>query len=75
MAWKPELIDGALPICHKGCAIRNGLVVTGSERGNIWVDDRANDLGIYPEQPETKDRINFLDWYATWLDISLASLK
>lgn len=31
-------VNGAIPICHEGCAIRLWLVVTGPERGHIWRD-------------------------------------
>jgi len=48
------------------------LVVNGTEYGNIWVDDRCNDAGIYPDQHfGNKGRITFLAWYEAWLDKSL----
>lgn len=34
--YSTELVNGAIPICHRGCAYRYWLVVTGQERGNIW---------------------------------------
>lgn len=73
--WKPELVDGAFPICHQGCAIRNLLVVTGPERGKVWVDDRASDGGIFPEGDDPNSGISFFDWYSDWLDRSIAALK
>ncbi|HEY6971910.1 MAG TPA: SMI1/KNR4 family protein, partial [Candidatus Angelobacter sp.] len=29
-------VNGAIPICHEGCAIRIWLVVTGEEAGHLW---------------------------------------
>ena len=73
--WKPSLVDGAFPIAHQGCAIRNYLVVSGDERGNVWVDDRANDNGIYPETMNSSSRVTFLEWYLSWLDEALAKVQ
>ena len=73
--WKPSLVDGAFPIAHQGCAIRNYLVVSGDERGNVWVDDRANDNGIYPETLNSSSRVTFLEWYLSWLDEALAKVQ
>ena len=44
--WAP--LDGAIPICTQGCAIRVWLIVSGAEAGNIWQDDRADELGLKP---------------------------
>lgn len=30
--WNPAVMDGAIPICHRGCALRQWLVVTGPQR-------------------------------------------
>jgi hypothetical protein len=70
-------IDGAIPICHEGCNYYDLLVVTGSERGHIWVDGRSSDAGIAPAQREnTKaQRLSFLDWYQAWLDEALREGK
>ena len=48
--------------------------ITGAERGNVWVDDRANQNGIYPETAESSGRVSFLDWYWSWLETSLADV-
>lgn len=73
--WRPELVNGAFPICHQGCAIRNLLVVSGPERGNVWVDDRPNDGGIYPDDCGSQPGTPFLNWYLNWLDNSIAALQ
>ena len=73
--WRPDLVNGAFPICHQGCAIRNLLIVNGPERGNVWVDDRPNDGGIYPDGDDPHTGTPFFDWYSNWLDASIAALK
>jgi hypothetical protein len=57
---------GTLVLCHEGCGILHLLVVTGRARGQMWVDDRCNDQGLYPLE------VRFLDWYERWLDSTLA---
>ncbi|MFH7027875.1 MAG: SMI1/KNR4 family protein [Heteroscytonema crispum UTEX LB 1556] len=46
-----KLVQGTLTIAHYGCGIYAMLVITGEQRGNIWIDDRTNDSGIYPASP------------------------
>jgi hypothetical protein len=71
--WGP--LDGAIPICHRGCALRQWLVVSGPEAGNIWDDDRADHNGLSPLSKKGYDRITFLQWYRDWLDGALAKLR
>jgi hypothetical protein len=73
--WSPEQVNGAIPICHLGCARRQWLVVNGPEAGNVWCDDRVDHLGLHPLQFADSRRISFLDWYRTWLDDAVARLK
>ena len=60
---------GAMVICHHGCGILNILIVSGEEKGKIWLDDRCNDNGL--------NRVSgsFYEWYSKWLDYSIASLE
>ncbi|MDV6168793.1 SMI1/KNR4 family protein [Flavobacterium sp. DG1-102-2] len=79
VAWESECfserhIYGSIRICHFGCAIYYVLVVSGVEKGNIWVDARATDEGIYPVTSETKSRYNFAEWYNEWIADSLKKL-
>lgn len=61
--------NGLLRISNFGCGISINLVVNGEEYGNIWVDDRCNNNGIYPyKNSEKAERVGFLDWYESWLD-------
>jgi hypothetical protein len=57
---------GTLVLCHEGCGILHLLVVTGPSRGQMWVDDRCNDQGLFPLE------VGFFDWYEQWLDSTLA---
>jgi hypothetical protein len=57
---------GTLVLCHEGCGILHLLVVTGPSRGQMWVDDRCNDQGLFPL------KVGFFDWYERWLDSTLA---
>ncbi|MEK3788416.1 SMI1/KNR4 family protein [Paenibacillus sp. FSL K6-1230] len=66
---------GMLRISNFGCGVTMNLIVNGNSYGEIWVDDRGNSGGIYPDQYfGNKDRLNFLDWYELWLDQSLAKV-
>jgi hypothetical protein len=65
--WSAEQVHGAIPICHRGCALRNWLVVTGPEAGHIWCDDRADLNGLYPFQQDGLARVTFIEWYSRWL--------
>ena len=69
--WAPDLTNGAFPICHQGCAYRNLLVVSGPERGHIWLDGRASDEGIAPVTGPNGTRMSFSSWYTAWLDAAL----
>ena len=64
-------INGAIPICHLGCALRQWLIVTGPEAGNVWGDDRADWEGLSPLIGKTGDRVTFYQWYRNWLDEAL----
>ena len=74
-----EHSNGILRLCNYGCGVSINLVVNGSEYGNMWADDRGSDNGIIPwvgdNVENNKERLNFLDWYESWLDESLEELK
>lgn len=77
-AWEKHYfmpIDGAIPICHLGCAMWVWLVVSGPERGRVWIDDRASDNGIRPVVGKADERLTFGGWYQAWLDEALAQLE
>lgn len=72
--WRP--VDGAVPLCHQGCALRDWLVVTGPEAGRVWHDATAEYGGWTPlvEEPSGA-HLSFEAWYLRWLDAALASLS
>lgn len=64
--------NGMIHLANFGCGVSINLVVNGKEYGHIWVDDRCNDQGIYPDHYfGNEKRIDFLEWYELWLDSSL----
>ena len=79
--WEEEYYSsqhttGSMRICHCGCAIYYLLVVSGTEAGHIWVDDRASDNGIYPAVSKTNgQRLTFTSWYDEWLLESIEQLQ
>lgn len=72
--WNPAIMDGAIPICHKGCALRQWLVINGPQKGFVWDDLRADDAGIAPVLGESGGPVTFADWYRGWLDASLGKV-
>lgn len=72
--WNSSLVNGAIPICHQGCALRNWLVVTGLEAGNVWEDHRSEQKGLFPVRTKSKRRVTFLEWYYDWLQDAIAML-
>lgn len=59
-------VNGAFPICHRGCALQDWLIVTGSQAGQVWADCRVDHRGLRPTNQ------SFLQWYRSWLDDVLA---
>ncbi|WP_394844906.1 SMI1/KNR4 family protein [Pendulispora brunnea] len=56
-------IDGAIPICHEGCALRDWLVVSGTEAGRVWHDATADLEGWSPCTFPDGRHMTFADWY------------
>jgi hypothetical protein len=65
--WNPRIMNGAFPICHRGCALRQWLVVQGPRRDTVWGDNRADETGIKPVLDRTGQHLRFADWYLSWL--------
>lgn len=72
--WNPAIMDGAIPICHKGCALRQWLVIHGEQRGFVWDDLRVDNAGIAPALDESGGPLTFADWYMAWLDASVGEV-
>ena len=66
--WSSELVNGAFPICHEGCALRIWLVVTGEQAGRLWEDRRSERAGLRPVQLADASMATFSEWYKEWLD-------
>ena len=74
--FKETRVNGLLRICNFGCGVSLNLVVNGEEYGNIWVDDRGNNGGIYPDPYfGQSERTQFPDWYVLWLNKSLSEVS
>ena len=73
--WSSTLINGAIPICHKGCALRIWLVVTGMQAGYLWEDRRSQYEGLQPVMLADGSPATFAGWYEHWLDDCLTSLN
>ncbi|MFI5532016.1 barstar family protein [Kitasatospora sp. NPDC051853] len=52
-------VEGSLVIAEEGCGMFHRLVITGSNAGQVWLDDP--DWGGFTPGPD------FRDWYSAWL--------
>lgn len=73
--WNPAIMNGAIPICHLGCALRQWLIVNGEQKGFIWNDYRADHGGILPLRNDSGEQMAFSDWYMSWLNESLRKAR
>jgi hypothetical protein len=69
--WGSALMNGAIPICHEGCALRIWLIVCGPEAGHLWYDGRADYSGLSPLCSRDGSRATFGAWYREWLQDAL----
>jgi hypothetical protein len=60
-------MNGAIPICRKGCALRVLLITAGEESGYLWEDCRADYTGLSPVVLQDGSRVTFSSWYTDWL--------
>ncbi|HUT95759.1 MAG TPA: SMI1/KNR4 family protein [Thermoguttaceae bacterium] len=73
--WHPSIMNGAIPICHLGCALRQWLVINGEQKGFIWNDFRADHRGVLPLQDASGRQMTFSDWYMSWLNESIRNAR
>jgi hypothetical protein len=66
-----SLVNGAVPICHQGCALRIWLVLTGDQAGRLWRDGRADHTGLTPLLLADGSTATFSLWYKEWLENAL----
>jgi len=71
---RPEQWVGLLYLCHLGCALREGLVVSGRARGQMWADDSADGDGFRPLVDDDGSPLGFARWYRRWLGDAEAQL-
>jgi hypothetical protein len=71
--WNTSLVNGALPICHEGCALRIWLVVTGAQAGYLWEDKRSEYGGLVPVRTADGSSATFTSWYDEWMNACLAT--
>jgi len=69
--WNTSLVNGAIPICHEGCAIRIWLVVTGLKTGNLWEDRRSENGGLNPLLLSDGSPATFASWYHEWMNVCM----
>ena len=70
--FRPNLIDGAIPVCEGGCSRWYLLVVTGPGHGNVWIDEPGSEAGIFPATNGRGRRLRFDEWYIAYLNYLLA---
>ncbi|MFJ7417438.1 SMI1/KNR4 family protein [Streptomyces uncialis] len=63
-----ERTIGAICLCHKGCCLRQWLVVSGPEAGTVWDDPRADWADIEPLTGPAGRSLTFAEWYMSWLE-------
>ena len=73
--FNTSLVNGAIPICHKGCALRIWLVVTGGQAGHLWHDGRSDYTGITPLRLADGSLATFSLWYGEWLEEALRQAR
>lgn len=67
LMFAPERTAGAIVISHLGCAQREWLIISGTHRGTIWSDCRADDADLAPLLADGKP-VTFTHWYTGWLE-------
>jgi hypothetical protein len=60
-------LNGAIPICLIGCALRIWLVIAGEKAGHLWYDGRAEQSGLSPLRNADGSPTTFAMWYEDWL--------
>ncbi|MDX3453843.1 SMI1/KNR4 family protein [Streptomyces sp. ME02-8801-2C] len=62
--------SGAVCLSHEGCGCCHWLVVSGPQRGQVWLDDRPGDGRFRP-----LEEVTFADWYLDWVEKSEAVVR
>src|SRR5258708_4128540 len=60
-------IQGTIPLLHEGCGYHYNLVVSGQERGNVWLVDFCSNDMVTPILGEVdNERVGFFEWLGWW---------
>ncbi|MGN9760733.1 SMI1/KNR4 family protein [Streptomyces sp. SD31] len=62
--------SGAVCLSHEGCGYFHWLVVSGPQRGQVWLDERPGDGRFSP-----LGEVGFADWYLDWVEKSEAVVR
>ena len=68
LGWKSlyystSYFTGSIRFENLGCEEYALLVITGSEKGRVWIDARASKkMGIYPASKDNKRRVSFCEY-------------
>lgn len=73
--WSDDRTVGAICLCHIGCAGRKWLVVSGTAAGQIWNDDRADDVDLACAEGPDGEPLSFAAWYLSWLAEAMATTQ
>jgi hypothetical protein len=79
---------GSVSLADYGCALDARLILTGPERGRVWMND-PNMRGVYPFTPELSvplhsldgdpseddHHFTFMEWYSDWLTRLIQDLE
>jgi len=66
-----ETTDGALFLFDFGSSMWDLLIVTGYAAGEVWMDRIVNSQGLTPRLSEEGRRIEFAEYYCSWLNNGL----
>ncbi len=80
-----KYINGSLGICDEGCGYYDLLVVSGKEKGLVWIDNRCSAGPILPimfqhlhsslrTMRHPDEGVDFTNWYESWLNESLEKI-
>ncbi|MEU0562809.1 SMI1/KNR4 family protein [Dactylosporangium sp. NPDC006015] len=73
--YNPRRTHGAFSIANDGAGTLRWLIVTGPERGHVWLDHRLDGRGMAPAWLPHHRRVTFGQWYLRWLETAEAGSK
>ena len=58
-------LNGTITLAHQGCGYFDMLIVSGEDKGKVWIDARVSDYGMNCIFD------SFTEWYFHWLNASI----